>query len=127
VTPGILLGLGLDLVDIDRFRHVLARRPGMIGRLFTAEEQAYASTFRDPSPTLAGRFAVKEAVMKALGVGLGAFSFTEVTVRRLDSGQPELAVLGAALDLARARAVGSWMVAISHTDTVASAVVAALA
>ena len=85
-----MIGVGLDLVDIERFRAVLARQPALRQRLFTGDELALAAARRDPVPALAVRFAAKEAVMKALGVGLGAFAFHDVEVLKLDSGAPEL-------------------------------------
>ena len=74
---GRILGLGVDVVDIPRFRQVLERRPGMAERLFSVGELGYAASLANPAPSLAGRFAVKEAVMKALGVGLGAVDWTD--------------------------------------------------
>ncbi|HLI00710.1 MAG TPA: holo-ACP synthase [Acidimicrobiales bacterium] len=121
-----LIGLGLDSVDIGRFAEVLARRPVLRERLFTAAEQAYADTLSNPVPTLAGRFAVKEAVMKCLGVGLGAFDWGDVDVRRAASGRPLLTVSGRAAGLAAEQGVDGWQLSITHTATVASAVVAAL-
>jgi holo-[acyl-carrier protein] synthase len=64
--------------------------------------------------------------MKALGVGLGAFDFHDVSVHSADSGAPELVVTGRALELATNRGVDGWHVSITHTDSVAMAVVAAL-
>jgi holo-[acyl-carrier protein] synthase len=123
---GELLGIGLDLVDIPRFKGVLVRRPSMSQRLFTATERAYAEALADPVPSLAARFAAKEAVMKALGVGLGAFAFTEVEVQRQPSGQPRLVLSGRAAEVASERAVGSWLVSLTHTSGAAAAVVVAL-
>jgi len=121
-----LLGLGIDAVDIDRFAAVLTRRPAMAERLFSVGEREWAGRLANPSPTLAARFAAKEAVMKALGVGLGAFAFNEVEVLRLPSGQPQLALSGRAAALAAIRGVRRWQVSMTHTDSQASAVVAAL-
>lgn len=121
-----MIGIGLDAVEIERFRRVLTRTPGVALRLFTDEERAYAAGFADPAPRLAGRFAAKEATMKALGVGLGAFGFTEVEVVRGPSGAPSLRVSGAAAALAAERGVTSFRVSITHTDVSAHAVVAAL-
>ena len=121
-----MIGLGLDAVDIGRFRTVLARRPAVAGRLFTAGEQAYAARQHDPAPSLAARFAAKEATMKALGVGLGAFAFTDVEVMRAPGGRPALVVGGAAAALAAQQGVGNWHVSLTHTDALASAVVAAM-
>jgi holo-[acyl-carrier protein] synthase len=121
-----VIGLGIDAVEVDRFRRVLERRPGMAQRLFTAGERAYGDGFSDPVPRLAARFAAKEAAMKALGVGLGAFSFQDVEVVRTGSGAPRLRVSGAAASLAGARGVTSFCVSITHTERTAEAVVAAL-
>lgn len=120
-----MIGLGIDAVDIVRFRAVLARRPGLAGRLFTAGEQAYAAGLADPAPSLAARFAAKEAAMKALGVGLGAFRFTDVEVVREDGGRPSLRVAGSAAGLAAELGVGSWLVSLTHTAALAEAVVVA--
>jgi holo-[acyl-carrier protein] synthase len=121
-----LIGLGLDSVDIARFAEMLARRPGLRPRLFTEYERTYADTLVNPVPTLAGRFAAKEAVMKSLGVGLGAFDWGDVEVRRAGSGQPVMTVNGRAAELAARRGVDGWHLSITHTATVASAVVAAI-
>ena len=79
-------GIGIDLVDIERFRRSLERTPSMRDRLFTPIELDYVAPKADPVPSLAARFAAREAVMKALGVGLGAFGFHDVWVERADSG-----------------------------------------
>ena len=119
-------GVGIDAVDIARFRASLERTPSMRARLFTPEELESLSAAVDPVPSLAARFAVREAVMKAMGVGLGAFDFHDVSVERLDSGAPRLHVRGRALDLATARGISDWHVSITHTDSVAMAVVTAV-
>ncbi len=123
---GQLLGIGLDVVDIPRLARMLGRRPGLRGRLFTEHERAYAESMASPAVTYAGRFAVKEALMKSLGVGLGSVDWWDVETVRRDGGRPQLVVRGRAASLAAALGVGDWQVSISHTDTVASAVVAAL-
>ncbi len=89
-----MIGIGIDLVDIERFRRSLERTPSMRTRLFTDVELAYVAAKSDPVPSLAARFAAREAVMKALGVGLGAFGFHDVWVDRSDSGQPWLEFAG---------------------------------
>jgi holo-[acyl-carrier protein] synthase len=98
----------------------------LAGRLFTDGERDYAARQADPAPSLAARFAAKEAVMKALGVGLGAFPFTDVEVVRRPGGQPALLVRGAAADLASRQGVGKFLVSLTHTSSLAEAVVAAL-
>ena len=122
-----VLAVGFDLVDVARFERVLARRSGLSQRLFTAREldQAKGPTAAARASRLAARFAAKEAVMKALGVGLGAVRFHDIEVRRLASGQPELNLTGAAARLAAERGATSWLVSLSHTATNAGAVVTA--
>jgi holo-[acyl-carrier protein] synthase len=115
-----VIGMGIDAVEIDRFRRLLARRPRMARRLFTDGELAYATRRRDPAPPLAARFAAKEAVLKALGVGLGAARLTEVT--REDGGAPTLVLAVRAAALASDRGVHRWHLSLTHTGAAAVAV-----
>jgi holo-[acyl-carrier protein] synthase len=118
-----VIGLGLDAVEVDRFRRVLARTPGVADRVFTAAERAYGNEARDPAHRLAARFAAKEAAMKALGVGIGAVGWHDVEVVRADSGAPALRVTGRAAALAAAQGVRAWKVSLTHTDAAAEAIV----
>jgi len=120
-----LVGVGIDAVDLDRFRAVLARRPRLARRLFTGAELAYAALAPDAVPRLATRFAAKEAVMKALGVGLWSFRLTDVEVVRDGLDAPELTLHAVAADLATVRGVARWHLSLTHTDTVAMAVAVA--
>ena len=120
-----VIGIGIDLVDIERFRRSLERTPTMRTRLFTEVELAYVDPKADPVPSLAARFAAREAVMKSLGLGLGAFGFHEVWVERAESGEPSLAITGAALELARAAKVDRWHLSLTHSATTAGAYVVA--
>lgn len=123
---GELVGIGIDSVDLPRFAEVIARRPGLVQRVFTDGERTFAGRLANPVPSLAARFAAKEAVMKALGVGLGSIDWTDVEVVRSSTGPPRLCVTGRAAALAGEMGVSSWQLSITHTDTVASAVVAAV-
>jgi holo-[acyl-carrier protein] synthase len=117
----VIKGIGIDAVDIDRFRRSLARTPSIRNRLFTAEELAYVAPKADPVPSLAARFAAREAVMKAMGLGLGAFGFHEVWVTRAESGEPSLAITGRALELAIDRGITTWHLSLTHSALVAVA------
>lgn len=119
-------GIGIDAVEIERFRSMLQKRPNMRTRLFTSDELMSLAGQSDDAASLAARFAVREATMKALGVGLGAFDFHDVSVHKDPSGAPVLKVSGRAQELAENNGVGAWHVSITHTETVAMAVVAAL-
>jgi holo-[acyl-carrier protein] synthase len=114
------VGVGLDLVDVERFRTVIQRRPGVLTRLFTAREITESNSRVE---RLAVRFAAKEATFKVLGVGVGAARWRDVEVRLLPSGQPRLYVSGAAATLAAEAGVTTWHVSLSHTDLSAGAVV----
>jgi holo-[acyl-carrier protein] synthase len=120
-----IIGIGIDLVDIERFRTSLERTPSMRTRLFTEVELAYVAPQTDPVPSLAARFAAREAVMKSLGLGLGAFGFHEVWVERAASGEPSLAVTGRALELADAAGVRRWHLSLTHSASTAGAYVVA--
>ena len=125
LVPGSVVGVGVDAVDIERLRAVLARRRHLAVRLFTPGELAYAHQASDPAPRLATRFATKEAVMKALGLGLGAFGFHDVEVLRDGLDAPRLTLHGAAVDLARSAGVARWHLSLTHTDSLALAAVVA--
>jgi len=122
-----VLGIGTDLVDIDRFRDVLQRTPGLIERLFRVEEVAYANQAGDPVPRLAARFAAKEATVKSMGCGIGAMKLRDIEVRHHDDGRPELRLHAGASERAVAFGAARFAVTLSHTDQLAQAVVVALA
>ncbi len=123
--PVGVVGVGVDAVDLARFARVLGRRGSVADRLFTAAELAYARSAADPVPRLSTRFAAKEAVMKALGVGLWAYPFHDVEVVRVGLDAPGLVLTGAAGSLADRAGVVRWHLSLSHTDQVALALVVA--
>jgi len=125
-----ILGIGVDAVDVPRFRQLLARRPRFAARYFSVAERADADRMPDPSESLAARFAAKEAVMKAFGSGLGAFALTDVEVRRTPgegslSGAPTLLLHGGAEQLAQRLGAGRLHLSLTHTGEVAIAFVVA--
>jgi holo-[acyl-carrier protein] synthase len=129
-APGGIVGVGVDAVDVARFRRVLARRPRFATRWFTESEQADAGRSTDTAQSLAARFAAKEAVMKALGSGLGAFALTDVEVRRAPgtgatAHAPALVLHGSAAALAGAQGAGRFHLSLTHTEDVAIAFVVA--
>jgi holo-[acyl-carrier protein] synthase len=120
-----VIGVGIDAVDIERFRRVLARRPAIVDRLFTEGEKRDVGGRADPVPGMAARFAAKEAAWKALGVGLGATGLRDGEVVRTSAGAPALRVEHAARRLADELGVTSWLVSLTHTAMLAEAVVIA--
>jgi len=130
VPPGSVAGIGIDAVDIGRFRKVLDRRPALAERVFTDAERADAAGRGDPAEHLAARFAAKEAVMKALGTGLGGFALRDVEVVRAGGtgagrGAPSLRLAHRAAALAADRGVRRWHLSLTHTDALALAMVLA--
>ena len=125
-----VVGVGIDSVDVARFKAVLARRPRLAARLFTQGERDDAMMRRDPTERLAARFAAKEATMKALGTGIGGFAFKDVEVvaqggAGAERRAPALKLNCAAATLADRRGVKRWHVSLTHTAQVATAVVVA--
>jgi holo-[acyl-carrier protein] synthase len=117
-----MTGVGLDLLDVERLERALARRPRLAERLFTDGERAYAAGKARPGLHLAARFCAKEAAAKALD--LRAWSFRDVEVVAT-GGAPELRLSGRAASRARELGV-TLLVSLTHTDTTAGAVAAAL-
>ncbi len=126
-TVGNVVGIGLDAVDVARYRRVLERTPSIAERTFTPGELAYARSVADPTQRLAARFAAKEAVLKSLGAGLGACRFHDIEVVRADSGEPSLLLRNAAVDLLAARGATRVLLTMTHTELTAQAIVLALA
>jgi len=114
----VIVGVGIDVVDVERFTRQLARTPRLRERLFTAGERDL------PPASLAARFAAKEALAKALGAPIG-LRWEDVTVQRCDDGRPVLAVTGTVAARAAELGVARFHVSLSHDAGIASAVVIA--
>jgi len=125
-TGGLLLGL--DLTEVDRVAAILGRhRARFLARIFRPgeirESRRHPRAFAEH---VAGRFAAKEAAMKALGLGWRGLAFREIEVGRDERGKPLLTFHGRALDRARALEVRRAEVTITHTRDIAAAVVGLL-
>ncbi|MFI5689015.1 holo-ACP synthase [Streptomyces sp. NPDC051636] len=119
-----IIGVGVDVAEIDRFRASLDRTPGLADRLFVASELLLPSGERRGIASLAARFAAKEAIAKALGAPPG-LHWTDAEVYVEDNGQPRLRVRGTVAARAAELGVRSWHVSLSHDAGIASAVVIA--
>jgi len=114
----VIIGIGVDLVDIGRFEETLRRTPALAGRLFAESE-------RDRPPrSLAATFAAKEAVAKALGAPPG-LSWTDVEVIRDATGCPRLEIRGTVADAASQQGIRHWHVSLSHDAGMSIAMVVA--
>jgi len=123
----MIIALGIDLVELDRFRDSLDRGGDPLRRrLFTPAELDLAAPLGRSLEFLAGRFAAKEAVFKCLGTGWGeGVGWHQVEVLRGDLGAPTLELSGKAREKARARGIGAWHLSITHTGRTAAAVAVA--
>ena len=125
----MIVGLGVDLCDVERMRRALEGPAGtrFRARVFTPAEQEYCEARRRGRfASYAARFAAKEAAMKALGTGWGrGVAWRDFEVLPAADGPPGLAVRGEAARVAARRGVTRWLVALSHTDTGAVASVIA--
>ena len=118
------LRTGVDMVSLPRFARALERHGERLARrLFTAAELACCG---GQVASLAARFAAKEAVVKALGTGIGPVTWHEVEVLREESGAPRLVLHGTAARLARELGLHTWSISLSHTREMAIACVVAL-
>ncbi|MCW2616594.1 MAG: holo-ACP synthase [Frankiales bacterium] len=115
----MIIGVGIDVVQVDRIERALARTPTLADRLFTPGERESTR-----SESLAARFAAKEAVAKALGAP-GGLRWTDAEVVNDPSGRPRLVLHGGVADEAAAQGITTWHLSLSHDGGVATAVVVA--
>ncbi len=110
-----MLAVGVDIIEVARVERALARHGERFARrIFTEREWAYCN---GRMTSLAGRFAVKEAVGKALGTGLGAVSWRDIEVINDERKKPDLVLHGRAKELAAELGLTQWSISLSHTET----------
>jgi holo-[acyl-carrier protein] synthase len=119
-----VVGVGIDIVDVRRLERSVRRRgEGLARRLFSARELTEcALAGKGRARSLAGRWAAKEAVAKALGSGLRHLGWKDIEVTRSSTGQPEARLTGMAAGVAARRGVSEILVSISHEREYAVAV-----
>jgi holo-[acyl-carrier protein] synthase len=121
----MIIGTGVDLVDIARFRKVIERlKDRFVLRVFTPGEQEFCNAHRDPIPHFAVRFAAKEALFKALGTGWArGVTWLDVEVRRERQDAPTMILFGEARRLCSAKQAQRVHLSLSHSDQWAIAMV----
>ena len=119
----MIVGSGIDLVEIDRVRHSVERfGDRFLNRVYTAEEQAYCLRKRNSAESLAARFAAKEAGAKALGTGISrGVTWVEIEVVREPGGRPTLRFHGRAAEMARKLNARRAALSITHSSALAMA------
>jgi holo-[acyl-carrier protein] synthase len=120
-----IVGLGVDICEIARMERALARHPTMRQRVFTPEEIAYCDTKARPAESFAGRFAAREATIKALG-GYRGKRWQDISVGRHPSGAPSIALDGNAKRRADAQGIDRILITFTHEKTSAVAVAVAV-
>jgi holo-[acyl-carrier protein] synthase len=121
----MVIGMGIDLVDLDRIRSVWERHGERFERrLLRPQERDYCLSLPDPVPSMAARFAAKEAMSKALGTGIGAeLGWLDMEVVRSPAGVPGFRLHDKALTLAEGRGIRFIHLSLTHSRTTAAAVV----
>jgi holo-[acyl-carrier protein] synthase len=109
-----IVGLGIDLADVERVGSLLERYPRFAERCFTEHEREYAFRFARPERRFAARFAGKEAVMKSLGTGWRRVRWRDVEIT--GGGKPRVRVFGTARHRAEMLGVTGFEITITHTD-----------
>jgi len=119
----MILGSGIDLVEIERIEQAIARyKSRFLNRVYTPAEQAYCQRKRKAAESFAARFAAKEAAAKALGTGIGfGVNWREIEVVREPGGRPTLALHGRAAQIAAFMGVRRAALSLTHTNLLASA------
>jgi len=121
----MIVGIGVDIVDIRRLRQALARQgERFIRRIYTPAEQEFCTRHHDPAPFYAARFAAKEALFKALGTGWsGGIRWQDAEVRRDEGEAPRLVLRGKAEEFSKSLGVRFTHLSISHSNDSAVAIV----
>jgi holo-[acyl-carrier protein] synthase len=119
----LIIGLGVDIAEVPRIKAAIERRgQPFLRRVFTPHEIEYCERFKNRFERYAGRFAAKEATMKALGTGWrGGIRWVDLEVVRQQSGRPTIALAGEAAKIAAALGVRRISVSITHTASQALA------
>ena len=120
----MILGLGIDLIEVERIRSAYERHgERFLNRVLHPNEIAYCLTHREPAQFLAVRFAAKEAISKAFGTGINAqLGWRDMEVGRRESGEPFVILHGAGLKLLAERGARAVLLSLSHTAHYATAV-----
>jgi len=120
---GNVVGVGVDLAEVARIRSAHARHgAAFLDKVFTPAEQALCLAQADPYPSLAARFAAKEAASKAFGTGLGAeLGLTSVGILRGPEGEPVVELDERARTLLARRGATRLLVSLTHTDELGQA------
>jgi len=125
-TSDSMVGVGVDLVEIERMERAIQRTPRIVQRVFSSGEREYAWSKAKPAVHYAAFFAAREAVFKALGCGFAGLTCRDVEVVHDDSGKPSVLLHGNAAALAEQQGIVDIQISLSHTHHMAVASAVAL-
>ncbi len=111
----MIKGTGVDIVEISRIEKAISRHSGFFRRVYTARELEDCMAEKSRTPSLAARFAAKEAVSKALGAGIGKIKWTDIEITNQKSGKPEIFLHGRAKDKMFELGISTIEISLSHS------------
>ncbi|WP_255547709.1 holo-ACP synthase [Crassaminicella indica] len=114
-------GIGIDIIEIERISNAISRNDKFLHRIFTQKEINYFSTINYRVNTIAGNFAAKEAVVKALGTGFRNFKWTDIEIHRDTLGKPYVIIYNNAKKTAQDKGIKKIHISISHSKAYAVA------
>ncbi|RBP44789.1 holo-ACP synthase [Garciella nitratireducens] len=111
----MILGTGIDIIEIQRISRVVNRRKNFMIRFFTSGEREYFyNNGKKRIESIAGYYAAKEAIAKSMGTGFSGFGWQEIEIKKLEKGQPQVFLWGKAKEEARKREIDHILLSISH-------------
>lgn len=121
-----MIGHGIDLVEIQRIKKIVERKPHFLTRYFSEKEKTYFDTKpQNAYQSIAANFAAKEAVSKALGTGIRGFDLRDIEILRNHLGAPYILLSGNAETLSETLGISQWYISLSHSENYAIASVIA--
>lgn len=117
----MIAGIGTDMIEIERIRKAATQNPRFLTKNFTLKEQEYFNKRKGAYESIAGNFAAKEAVSKALGTGFSGFGLVDIEITRDAKGAPLVFLYGKAKQVAREKGITNIWVSISHCIAYATA------
>lgn len=118
----MIVGVGVDIIEVERIVGALQRRGDrFLRRVYAEEESALCAARRQSGPCFAARFAAKEAVMKALGCGWGRVGWRDIVIERAANGRPSVRLEGAAAKVALEQGIETVHISLTHIEETAVA------
>ncbi|MDI3535376.1 MAG: holo-[acyl-carrier protein] synthase [Thermosediminibacterales bacterium] len=111
----MIRGIGVDIIEISRIKKAMKKRQRFLTRFFREEEVEYIISPKNSEERAAGKFAAKEAVVKALGKGFSGFKWKEIQIVNSPDGKPEVKLFGKALNYAKKTGIAEIKVTVSHS------------